>query len=362
MDSVFPFGFPFPTAFYLMFYVLTLVIHVVFMNYVLAGAGYLAVVSVFTGGETIQRQNTPTALILRDWLPFAISAAITAGVAPLLFIQILYKERFYTANLLLSHRWMAIVPVLIVGFYLAYLLKSKTIGRWPSIVRVLVGFGAFLCILFTAYSWTENHLLSMAGTATWADFYGSTALMYEHPQLLPRLALWCVGAIPTMALLVAWQLRYKTNHDGDAPPPSEYQRLSLFALTGIVLSLACGGLYYSALDTNADHTVTGRFALPYLIVAGVGLLAQSLAWTLILLRQRLTTGRLALATTGMLLTVIGMTVVREAIRLSAVDIEALYERHKAATQVGGLFVFLAFFAINATLIAWCFLLVKRNPR
>lgn len=34
MDTVFPFGLPGPTAFYLTLYLLTLVVHVIFMNYV----------------------------------------------------------------------------------------------------------------------------------------------------------------------------------------------------------------------------------------------------------------------------------------------------------------------------------------
>ena len=46
MDTPFPFGFPPPTAFYLALYIGTLVVHVVFMSYVLAGTGYLAVGSI----------------------------------------------------------------------------------------------------------------------------------------------------------------------------------------------------------------------------------------------------------------------------------------------------------------------------
>ena len=50
MDEAFPFGFPPATAGYLTLYTFTLVIHVLFMNYVLAGTTYLAIVSLFTGG------------------------------------------------------------------------------------------------------------------------------------------------------------------------------------------------------------------------------------------------------------------------------------------------------------------------
>ena len=77
--------------------------------------------------------------MIRSWIISASgcrscsSAAITAGVAPLLFLQILYQREFYTANLLLFNRWMAILPVLIVGFYSLYLIKGDWLWqqRWP---------------------------------------------------------------------------------------------------------------------------------------------------------------------------------------------------------------------------------------
>ena len=41
-DTIFPFGFPLATAFYLTLFVVTLVLHVLFMNFVLAGTAWLA--------------------------------------------------------------------------------------------------------------------------------------------------------------------------------------------------------------------------------------------------------------------------------------------------------------------------------
>ena len=133
MDTLFPFGFPFATAFYLTIYLATLMVHIVFMNYVLAGSAYLAFDTVLQGNG---KSENPIAALLRDWMPFMISAAITAGIAPLLFLQILYQQHFYTANLLLFYRWMVILPVMLVGFYLAYLLKSKLVRQWPLVARV----------------------------------------------------------------------------------------------------------------------------------------------------------------------------------------------------------------------------------
>src|SRR5688572_27202569 len=113
MNSMFPFGFPVATALYLSCYVLTLCIHLILISYTLAGAGYLALLGVAGRRRFLAASELGT--VIQDWLPFSVGLAITAGVAPLLFLQILYQPLFYTANLLLFHRWMLIVPTLIFG-------------------------------------------------------------------------------------------------------------------------------------------------------------------------------------------------------------------------------------------------------
>ena len=377
MDTLFPFGFPLPTAFYLALFVLTLVVHVIFMNYVLAGSAYLAWVSIFTGGMK-QRQKTPTALVLRDWMPFAIGGAITAGVAPLLFVQILYKQPFYTANLLLSHRWMAILPVLIVAFYLTYLLKSRLIGRWAIGVRVLVGLGAFVCLAFIAYSWTENHVLILQGQEAWSEFYARGAMVHFEPSMIPRLAVLFFGAFPIMALLAGWQLwganrRTRTAGARRPAPPAppaltdspialvprltddeavfESRRLAAISFVGLLAAMLCG-LWYLAMAGEAvrDQLMT-LFALPYFILALAGLVLQALAWAATWQQGRFRPHLLVLAGAGGFLSILGAAVVREAIRLTSMDITMFYDEHAEAARVGGLVVFLIFAVINGALIA-----------
>ena len=126
--------------------------------------------------------------------------ALVPGVAPLLFLQILYKREYYTANLLLFNRWKAILPVLIVGFYAIYLLKSWWLTRRAGWIAAAV---PILCVAFTGYSWTENHLLSVRSPAFWGEFYGTRAQVYHDPQLLSRLLIWAVGSVPTLVLVLA---------------------------------------------------------------------------------------------------------------------------------------------------------------
>jgi hypothetical protein len=72
---------------------------------------------------------------------------------------------------------------------------------------------------------------------------------------------------------------------------------------------------------------------------------------------------LLLTKAGLVATVLGMSVCREAIRLTSLGVTRLDElipQHAEAMQVEGFWVFLLFAVINIGLISWCFWLVKAN--
>lgn len=359
MDKVFPFGFAGPTVFYLVLYVATLVVHVVFMNYVLAGTGYL-VAATLGSRRRLEPNEASMTSVLRDWMPFVLSAAITAGVAPLLFIQILYKKAFYTANLLLFHRWMSILPVLILGFYLLYLTKTQRYGHWSNTWRAIVALGIFACFGFVAYSWTENHLLSTASAETWSRFYASGEVFHRSSEMVPRLALWMTGGVATLAVMVAWQLRFLQQR-GKAIVTSP-RHVSAIALCGITVSALCGGWYYLALGDTSRGFLTGPAAGLYLAAAVVGLLVQTGAWIVQLGRVEFSKGLLSAASAGVLLSVTGMTVVRETLRLGRIDVARYLPDHEHAIGVGGLWVFLIFALLNAGVVWLCVVLVRRGHR
>jgi hypothetical protein len=346
MDTTFPFGFPAASAFYLTIYVVTLAIHVAFMNYVLGGSACVA---------ALGRGPWKPVGVLKDWLPLMLSGAITAGVAPLLFVQILYKQSFYTANLLLFHRWMLIVPVLIVGFYAFYLMKSGWLARRPGWVKGLVAAVPFAAIAFVGYSWTENHLLSVRGPAYWAEFYAGDRPIYSEPQLVPRLLVWAFGSLPTTAVLLAWQVWYRGWHD-------EAVKLSRLAFAGFVLTGAAA-VTYAVVAGEPVRAFLGPMALPYFVAACVGLVVQAGSWLVIARRKRFDTRALVLVSVGLALTILGMTVCREAVRLETIGpagFEKLIPLHRASASKGGLVAFLVFFVVNAGLIGLCFVLVRRG--
>jgi len=356
---MFPFDQAESTAFYLVWYMVTLVLHVVPMNYVLAGSTYLAVLSF---GEVCGRSfavHRPIADKLRDWMPFALGVTITAGVAPILFVQILYKKAFYTANLLLFNRWMAILPVLIVAFYFLYVQKSKHWHAWSRGVRALISCGILVCFAFVAWSWTENHLLSLQGQERWATEYLNHKWFFFDSELIPRLTVWYVGAFPMLAMALGWQ--FWIDH-GSATPQDVVRLLARVALCSSAgAALAAVGYYFALPDDFRGRLLTGS-GIGYLALAAIGFALQFAAWW----RQRsgaaLNRAWLAAAALGMSVAVVGMTAVRELRRVAAIDLSKLADSHSAVTHAGGFGVFFVFFLLNTAVIAGVVVLVRRELR
>lgn len=342
-----------------MCYLATLVLHVVPMNYVLAGSTYLAGLGVIEAvrGKPVD-SHARIADLLRDWMPFALSVAITAGVAPILFVQILYKAPFYTANLLLFHRWMAILPVLIAAFYLLYVQKSKALANGRRWLRMGVSLAILGCFAFVAWSWTENHLLSTRGQEVWVAQYTSNSLFYGDPELPPRLAVWYLGAFANLAMVLAWQ--FVGLHRGrQEPVPSG--PLAALALGGLAASAVATAIYAAALPSDIRATI-GDQAWLYLLLAIAGGALQVTGWLQVWRGETLSRAAVGLLTAGALLATIAMTLVREVRRLATVDISAYYEAHARASEVGGLVLFVVFFVINAALIAAVGVLLHRGLR
>jgi hypothetical protein len=146
-----------------------------------------------------------------------LGAGITAGVAPLLFVQLLHQQRFYTASLLLGPRWMAVVPALIVGFYALYLAKLS--ARWHRIALAV----GLACFGFVAWSWSELHELMQADPA-WHAFYAAGQRFFLAASIAPRFVILAGAMATTFAMVAAWS----------APAPA---RLAPIAVCARIVSI-----------------------------------------------------------------------------------------------------------------------------
>jgi len=314
-----------------------------------------------TESLTAPTNADPVTALLRDWMPFAISAAITAGVAPLLFIQILYQHRFYTANLLLSHRWMAIVPVLIAAFYLAYVVKTGRFEhmrrRWRAAILAIVAG----CFLFVAWSWTENHLLSL-DRARWESFYVESRWVYRSLEVLPRLAMWVALTLAIMPQLVRWQLwakRESIAHDALCHVNNRLNIISLVAMLISAALLALSNIPY--VDATKLPVILQDWVPTQYAVGGLALLLACLG-TVASMRGPFTPAKLrpnALSMLALSAYVFAILKLRELHRIAAVDFGALVPQHETAAKSGGVIVFLIFTLINVVLAGVCIRIARR---
>lgn len=355
----FPFELPAPTAFYLSLYVLTFALHQAFMHYVLAGSLYIAFVAVRPGTESLSRTEQPLAATLRDWMPFLLSAAITAGVAPLLFIQIVYQTGFYTANLLLWWRWMLVVPVLIVAFYLLYLLKSSMLWHWPYAVRAVVTIGTAACFVFVGFCWTANHLLAN-NESSWPEVYATGRFPLVASIVVSRMLVWIGGSFATMSVIVGWQLLHRQRISDEPALESDISRLAWISHGGIWVAMLAGILYFTQCGHVSRSLLLSTSFMPYLIATVCGVAGQWYGWGIQSRLKRLGWVGLSIASAGCGLCLVGTSFLREGIRVSDVDVASMAERHRNAAAVGGFPIFVVALAVVAALIAWCVRLVQHG--
>ena len=351
MTNVFPFDLPTSTSLYLVLFVATLVIHFIFMSYVLAGSVWV-LVGLFGSKEK------PSVVVdtLKDWIPLMLSGAITAGVAPLLFIQVLYRQQFYTANLLQFHRWMAILPVLIVLFYLAYLVKAQ--GDRHSIIQRAAAAICVCCVLFVAWSWSGNHVLSLQSHDIWQDQYASGVSVSQQTVVGLRLALWITMTFPVLSCLLMWQLRNPRSDAGNQPPG--VARTSAIAICGTVAAVVMAIATGSQLpETSREALMSGNGVL-WLFSGGLGTIVQFSAWIQRFRCRQDTLVTRAVITLGIVLQLWGVMMCREVVRTTNLGDRVDFAGHADAATSEGFLLFLLFCGINGTVAGWCIRLVRHG--
>ncbi len=187
------------------FFLLTFVLHLLFMNAML-GTGIIALVKSLKG----TRQDLPIAKEISLKLPYTIAFTINMGVAPLLFIQVLYGNFIYTSSVLMGWYWLSIIGILIIAYYSAYLFDFKfdTLGSARSIfIAVCV-----ILMLLTAFLFTSNITL-MLTPEKWPRYFsnaGGTILNLSEPTLIPRFLHFVCASIAVGGLFLAIIGKIKT--------------------------------------------------------------------------------------------------------------------------------------------------------
>lgn len=245
----------------------TFFFHILLMN-VLFGAAFIALVSHLRAPA----DATPCTTEIAHKLPFTIAFAVNFGVAPLLFVQVLYGHLFYVSSLLMAVFWLSIMVLLIAAYSLAYIYKYRfaELGGWRFLFTGLIT----ACLLVIAFFFTNN-LTLMQTPAAWSRYFdqpGGLLLNLADPTLWPRYLHFMVSAVAIGGLALAAFFSHQHRRGVAAAGLWIGYGCRWFGYATLV-NLAIGLWFLLALPTGILTLATGLGRLFLLILAGGVVLA-----------------------------------------------------------------------------------------
>lgn len=173
----------------------TFLLHLLAMNLVLGGTLFAAFSRLkSSSGYGVEAKKLSD--YLSKFLPVLVAAAITFGVAPLLFVQVLYGRVLYSSSILMGWYWLLVIPLLITAYYSLYLVAFKN-DLEDSRAKVL-SWIAVATLVLIAFIYTNNMSL-MLRPETFLERYIAESrgltLNLGDLTLLPRFLHIVLGAI-----------------------------------------------------------------------------------------------------------------------------------------------------------------------
>lgn len=248
---------------------LTFPLHLLAMNAMLGGLA-IGIVQHVKGG-TVQKQLAHRIAIA---LPLVIAFVVNFGVAPLLFIQVLYGQFAYSSSVLMGGYWILIIPMLIVAYYCAYLYdfrftKLGSAGPWVAVV-------AFLLFVVVGFLFSNNMLL-MAMPEHFGQYFAhknGTFLVVKLASFWPRFLHMLTGALAIGGLFVALLGHFRKSVNPELASHAEHvgqRSFLLFTSANIVI----GPWYLLSLPKEqmmlfmgGNSAATAFFCIALLLLSG----------------------------------------------------------------------------------------------
>ncbi len=187
----------------------TTFLHLVAMN-IMLGSGFIAFVAPLAGGQ----QMHPLSRTVAGTLPYSIAFTINFGVAPLLFIQTLYGQFFYTSTVLMAVFWLAIFMLLIVSYYSVYLfnIRYDKTGHNSMVLGLTVSLLLVVAFVFS------NNISLMQRPASWLAYFQNRSgmlLALDDIALIPRYLHFMLASLSVGGLAIAVYYEFKRRHGAE---------------------------------------------------------------------------------------------------------------------------------------------------
>ncbi len=326
---------------------LTFVVHLLLMN-AMFGSACIGLISHCLRKDAAGPCSEPVARTL----PFVIAFTVNFGVAPLLFVQVLYGHLIYASSILMAASWLMVIGLLIAAYTLAYLLKYQysRLG-W---VKVPILLGMVLLFAGIAFVFVTNIGL-MQAPATWGRYFDEPRgllLNLGDPMHLPRYLHFVLASLAVGGLAIAgyfhWQ-QQRGEWSGVAWVRRGCRWFSFATMANMLIGLwFLFSLPQGTLDLS---TANGQWL--------VGLIGVGFLLSLPAIHAGLA-GRVVPAICWTLATVAVMVVARDLLRRIVLAPWFSPDQLKLQSEVMPLVLFLIVFVFGLGLIAWMVSFTRRG--
>lgn len=275
-----PLGVPAAPIIFLLLGVLTWALHIAAVH-VLLGASGLTLFGSLNKNQHWRR----LADAMVSTAKVAVSVAIVLGVAPLLFVQVIYDPFWYTSNVLSAWWVIGFIVFLIIGslaLFIFYGLNSsmKTTPKTRCPGSMLAAIVFFLLVGFIMHALS----MQMLSPEKWMQWYAPGGVVDASGRALHDYSFWRFGffialSAPVIGLWLIAYRRYLLGRDDADNSYLDFVRRLAMRLTGIggVISLVLLVGWMMTLPTNVASFATSFWPI---ITGAVLLLAVALPYAL----------------------------------------------------------------------------------
>jgi len=352
-----PIPLPAPVWLLQVLFFVTFVLHIILMDMTLGGLVLLSY------GEISKRMSEPLRRWIVGYLPVTTAFTMTTGIAPLLFLQVLYGQLFFPAAILIAWAWFLVIIALLLGYYGIYAYASNGLVRWRSWVII----GSTILFLYVAFAF-NNAITLMVTPFRWWEIWQERPpgvhfnLNIWEQTLFPRFLHFFLGAIAVAGLISALYGAIAMRSRPDEGKQILGAGVSWFI--GATLVNYLGGILF--LFTHEKQIwqafVGGNFLATILLWGAVVLSVLAIAFAWLSRRAEQPMPLVLAATVSIALTIVGMSGARFILRSLLIARHAPnFDLSKIPVQPqwGIILLFIVLFLAGIGVVVWMLMQLKR---
>jgi len=299
---------------------------------------------------------------LVGYLPTLVPATVTIGVAPLLFVQVLYGHLFYSSSIAMAWYWWFVWIMVIVAYYALYFIKFRTPagGR----VRIWILWMAAIVLLIISFIFNNNfNLVQQPGrfSAMIIKSASGWSLNWSDLTTFPRWLHVLLGALAVTGVWIMWLGRLDWKHNSEFARQKAALGYRLFAFPTMA-NILMGLVFMLTLPKEIMMRMMGRgLEETALWLIGLGLSI----WALLVLKRASSnpeTTALPLGTGLMAIVVAMMVILRDIIRSDYLRRYYTLDMPQTVVQWGAIGMFLIVFIAGLWVFYWLAMTWLRSRR